>query len=105
MNTGCISPLVHQDKKEDKKYHCILGGGKSARDIALSQAGGFEVRIWNLIFEEELGSIAGHFGPVNVLAFFKDGRGFVSGGEEGVVRVVRFHSKYFSDMHWVIMCD
>ena len=59
--------------------------------------GGFEIHLCNLIHEEELGTISGHFGPVNTLAFFADGRGFVSGGEEGVVRIFRFDKTYFED--------
>jgi translation initiation factor 3 subunit I len=60
--------------------------------------GGFEIRLINLPYEEEtIGKIAGHFGPVNTLAFYPDGRGFVSGGEEGVIRLFRFDKTYFSD--------
>ena len=61
--------------------------------------GGFDIRLCNLIYEEELGSIAGHFGPVNTVAFHKDGRGFVSGGEEGLIRIFRFHPKYYSEFN------
>lgn len=49
------------------------------------------------MYEEEIGYIPGHFGPVNCLAFFKDGRGFVSGGEEGIIRVFRFDKTYFEE--------
>ncbi len=59
--------------------------------------GGFEIRLCNLIHQEEIGKIAGHFGPVNALAFYPDGRGFVSGGEEGIIRLFRFDKKYFDD--------
>jgi translation initiation factor 3 subunit I len=59
--------------------------------------GGFEIRLVNLIYEEEMGKIAGHFGPVNTLAFYPDGRGFVSGGEEGIIRLFRFDKSYFTD--------
>jgi len=76
-----------------------MGGGVAAREAAMHKMGGFDIRIKNLIYEDDdLGSIAGHFGPVNVLAFFKDGRGFVSGGEEGIIRIFRFHPKYFTDV-------
>jgi len=59
--------------------------------------GGFEIRLINLTYEEEMGKIAGHFGPINTLAFYPDGRGFVSGGEEGIIRLFRFDKSYFTD--------
>jgi len=68
-----------------------------ARVAAGSALGGFEIRLTNLVYEEEMGKIAGHFGPVNCLTFYPDGRGFVSGGEEGIVRIFRFDKKYFAD--------
>jgi len=96
MNTGAISPLAFD--KKTPKYHALIGGGVAAREAAKHKMGGFDIRLVNLIYEEDLGSIAGHFGPVNSLAFHKDGRGFVSGGEEGLIRIFRFHPKYFTDL-------
>jgi translation initiation factor 3 subunit I len=49
------------------------------------------------MYEEEMGSISGHYGPVNCLTFFPDGRGFVSGGEEGMTRLFRFPKNYYED--------
>ena len=46
--------------------------------------------IWHMVYEEEIGSVKGHFGPCNCLAWFRDGRGFVTGGEDGYVRVQHF---------------
>jgi len=94
MNAGCISPLNFVKKP---KYHGIIAGGVPAIEAAEHKLGGFEVRLMNLVTEEEIGRIAGHFGPVNTLNFYPDGRGFVSGGEEGIVRLFRFPEKYFSD--------
>jgi translation initiation factor 3 subunit I len=45
----------------------------------------------------EVGKISGHFGPINSVDFFKDGRGYVSGAEEGTIRVVRFEDAYFEE--------
>jgi len=47
--------------------------------------------------EKEIGKISGHFGPVNTLLFHNDGRGFISGGEEGNIRLHRFDQAYFED--------
>jgi len=95
MNAGCISPLTFDPKYP--KYHAIIAGGVAAIDAAMSKGGGFEVRLLNLVNEEEIGRISGHFGPVNALAFYPDGRGFVSGGEEGIIRLFRFNEKYFKE--------
>jgi translation initiation factor 3 subunit I len=98
MNTGTISPLLFEQEEKNRKYQAIIGGGVAARDAAKHKMGGFDIRLVNLIYEEELGNIAGHFGPVNTLAFHKDGRGFVSGGEEGIIRIFRFPPKYFNEI-------
>lgn len=108
MNAGCVSPLVFDSK--EPKYHAIIAGGVAAihaaeqkvnfyfiRFVIVFQGSGFEVRLLNLMHEEEIGRIPGHFGPVNTLAFYPDGRGFVSGGEEGIIRMFRFSDKYFQD--------
>ena len=39
------------------------------------------------IFMEEIGSVRGHFGPVNAIAIHPDGRSFSTGGEDGYVRI------------------
>lgn len=89
LNDGCISPLMNQ---------VILGGGQDARDVALSAFRGnkFETRFFHKVYAEELGAIASHFGPVNSLAFAPDGRAFVSGGEDGLVKIHKFDEDYFA---------
>merc|ERR1712098_13631 len=48
-------------------------------------SGKFEALMWHMVYEEEIGTVKGHFGPMNALAWFRDGRGFVTGGEDGYV--------------------
>jgi len=89
VNAASMSPL---------KEHVIVGGGQSAEAVTTSRmdASQFKVRFFHKIFTEELGSIAGHFGPVNTLSFSPDGRSFASGGEDGYVRVHHFDQSYFN---------
>lgn len=82
----------------DVMNHVIIGGGIDAQSV--TNVGGarnkFEIRFMHKIFGEELGATAGHFGPVNALAAEPNGRGFVSGGEDGFVRLHHFDPDYYS---------
>jgi len=88
VNSASISPI---------KEEVILGGGQSAETVTTQGADKtqFKVRFYHLIYEEELGSLQGHFGPVNVLSYSPDGDGFASGGEDGFVRLHHFDRDYF----------
>ncbi len=59
------------------------------------KAGKFETKIYHKIFEDEIGGIKGHFGPINALCITPDGRSFATGGEEGYVRVHHLDADYF----------
>jgi len=85
VNAASISPI---------KEHVIIGGGQSAESVTTGKmdSSQFKVRFFHKIFTEELGSIPGHFGPVETLAFSPGGRSFVSGGWDGYVRVHHFDS-------------
>lgn len=97
LNDAAISPLYSAEK--DPKYHVLLGGGQDAKDVTTtgSSSGKFEAMLWHMVYEEEIGTIRGHFGPMNTLAWFTDGAGFVTGGEDGYVRVHHFDNDYFSN--------
>jgi len=89
INAASISPL---------REEVILGGGQSADTVTTSRVdkNQFNVRFFHLIFSDEIGSVQGHFGPVNALSFSPDGEGFASGGEDGYVRLHHFDKNYFS---------
>ncbi|KAJ2991649.1 Eukaryotic translation initiation factor 3 subunit I [Globomyces sp. JEL0801] len=88
VNSAAISPL---------KPQIVLGGGQDAMNVTTTSAkqGKFEVRFYHLVFEEEIGRVKGHFGPINTLAFHPSGTGYASGGEDGFVRVHHFDDNYF----------
>lgn len=88
VNSASMSPL---------KPHVVLGGGQEAMDVTTTSTriGKFNARFFHSIFEEEFGSVKGHFGPINTVAFTPDGKGYSSGGEDGYVRIHEFDQQYF----------
>lgn len=57
LNSAAITP---------KKDYVLLGGGQAAMDVTTTAArqGKFEARFYHKIFEEEVGRVRGHFGPL-----------------------------------------
>jgi translation initiation factor 3 subunit I len=94
LNTAAITP---------KKDFVILGGGQAAMDVTTTSArqGKFEARFYHKIFEDEIGRVKGHFGPLNTIAVHPLGTGYASGGEDGYVRVHHFDKGYFDFMYEV----
>lgn len=88
LNSASITP---------KKDFVILGGGQAAMDVTTTSTrqGKFEARFYHKIFEEEIGRVRGHFGPLNTVAVDPTGKGYASGGEDGYVRVHQFDKAYF----------
>lgn len=88
LNSACITPL---------KPYVIVGGGQDARSVTTTstRSGKFETRFWHRVFEEEVGRVKGHFGPINTIAIHPSGKSFASGGEDGYVRVHWFDDSYF----------
>ncbi|KAK5075585.1 translation initiation factor eIF3 subunit [Lithohypha guttulata] len=94
LNTAAITP---------KKDFVILGGGQAAMDVTTTSArqGKFEARFYHKIFEDEIGRVRGHFGPLNTIAVHPQGTGYASGGEDGYVRMHAFDKAYFDFMYEV----
>lgn len=88
VNSASLSPI---------KEHVVLGGGQDAMDVTTTSArvGKFDARFFHLIFEEEIGRVKGHFGPINSVVFHPDGKSYSSGGEDGYVRVHTFDPQYY----------
>lgn len=89
LNSAAICPSPTE--------YVILGGGQAAMDVTTTSArqGKFEARFYHKIFEEEIGRVRGHFGPLNYVAVDPTGKGYCSGGEDGYVRVHHFDPPYF----------
>ncbi|XP_031559740.1 eukaryotic translation initiation factor 3 subunit I-like [Actinia tenebrosa] len=88
VNSAALSPI---------KNHVCIGGGQEAMEVTTTSTriGKFDARFYHTIFEEEIGRVKGHFGPINSLAFHPDGRSYSSGGEDGYVRIHVFDPSYY----------
>ncbi|KKA29507.1 hypothetical protein TD95_001585 [Thielaviopsis punctulata] len=86
-----------------KKDFVILGGGQAAADVTTTSArqGKFEARFYHKIFEDEIGRVRGHFGPLNTVAADPTGKSYASGGEDGYVRIHHFDKGYFDFLYEV----
>lgn len=89
VNSAAISPLYD---------HVLIGGGQEASQVTTTagRAGRFESRFFHKVYAEEFANVRGHFGPINAVAFSPDGTSFVSGGEEGYIRLHHFDADYFT---------
>jgi len=89
LNAVSISPLLN---------HVIVGGGQDTMSVTTtsSKAGHFQVDFFHLVYQEYMGAVKGHFGPVNTLSFSPDGKGYASGAEDGYVRLHHFDKDYFN---------
>jgi translation initiation factor 3 subunit I len=47
------------------------------------------------MYEEEMGTVSGHFSPINCLVYFPDGNGFATAAEEGNIKVIKFDDRYW----------
>ena len=80
LNSAAMSPLFN---------HVIVGGGQEAMNVTITSAkvGHFEVDFYHTVYGDFLGSVKGHFGPVNTVAFNTNGKSFASGAEDGYIRL------------------
>ena len=90
VNDAVISPT---------KEHILLGGGQEAMSVTTTsgKVGKFETRFFHLVYEEEFGTVKGHFGPINALDINPNGLSYASGAEDGYIRL-HFFDKSYIDM-------
>lgn len=65
--------------------------------LTSSRQGKFESKFFHKVYAEEFGTVRGHFGPVNAVAYHPDGRAFVTGGEDGYIRLHHFDNDYLTN--------
>lgn len=98
----------------------MLGGGQDAMNVTgtVAREGKFEARFYHKVFEQEVGRVKGHFGPLNckddcfpcvpnsltyhiAIAVHPQGTAYISGGEDGYVRLHHFDRAYFDFLYEV----
>merc|ERR1712096_260680 len=75
----------------------VVGGGQSAMEVTttVTKEGMFDLEFFHLVLEEKIGGVkAGHFSPVNTIAFDPSGEYFVTGAEEGNSRIFKFEAGF-----------
>lgn len=88
VNAALITPI---------KDYIILGGGQDAKDVTTTSGGEgkFDAKIFHKLFQDEIGNVRGHFGPLNCLSIHPQGTSFVSGGEDGYIRLHHLPKVFF----------
>ena len=91
VNSAALSP-THD--------YVLIGGGQDASQVTTTSgaAGFFEARFFHKIFGQEVAQVRGHFSPINGCAFSPSGTGFVTGGEEGYVRLAELDADYYTSI-------
>uniref|UniRef100_A0A7S4U866 Serine-threonine kinase receptor-associated protein n=1 Tax=Paramoeba aestuarina TaxID=180227 RepID=A0A7S4U866_9EUKA len=81
--------------------HILLAGGQGADQVTTTRVdpAQFASRVHHKIFQEELATIPGHFGPVNDVRYNPNGRSFATGGEDGYVRLNILDDEYFKGLN------
>lgn len=92
LNTCAFNPKLN---------HVLFAGGQDANDVTITKAkdGDFAVDFYHTVYEERLGAVSGHFGPVNTVAVSPDGLMFASGGEDGFIRLHHFDQTYLNSTY------
>ena len=86
LNTAAISPI---------KDIVMAGGGIDAREVTTSSGSKFETHFFHKVFADDWGRVEGHFGPINTIAIHPHGTMYVSGAEDGYMRLHKFDKSYF----------
>lgn len=96
VRSAIVSPLF--DDPQHQKFHIICAGGQDAKDVTTTAAseGGFDMKLFSVIFKDLLAEIGGHFGPIHCINFSQDGYAFASGAEDGYVHYHKFPPEYFT---------
>mmetsp|Transcript_2863 Transcript_2863/g.4694 ORF Transcript_2863/g.4694 Transcript_2863/m.4694 type:complete len:338 (+) Transcript_2863:1-1014(+) len=87
----CISP---------NRPHLFAVGSQDVGTVTTHAADSaqFRARVLHCVFEKEIGSIQGHFAPVNSITCSPDGTLMVTGGEDGYARINKLDQSYFKDL-------
>ncbi|KAJ7802197.1 eukaryotic translation initiation factor 3 [Mycena olivaceomarginata] len=88
LNSAALAPT---------RPYVLLGGGLEPMSLTVThlRQGKFETRFWHKVYEEEVGRVKGHFGPINTIAVHPAGTCYASGAEDEFIRLHHFDDAYF----------
>ena len=76
---NCMHKWLHHESSSmrvvpvqvNPMFHILLVGGQDAKSVTTTSAslGKFEALLWHMVYQEEIGTVRGHFGPLNRLAW------------------------------------
>ena len=87
LNGVALSPILN---------HLVVVGGVEARDVTTTRTQKMESLFYNIASGEEIGRVKGSFGTMNSVQFNPNGKSFITGGEDGYVRLCFFDEDYFT---------
>lgn len=106
LNSVALSPILN---------HVVVVGGVEARDVTTSRSQKMESLFFNIATKEEIGRVKGSFGTMNSVQFSPDGKrwnwkermrcSFITGGEDGYVRLLFFDPEYFTKVVSSVGCS
>ncbi|OAG31235.1 translation initiation factor 3 subunit I [Nematocida displodere] len=89
------SPINSSRTSPDNRM-VICGGGTNAREVTTTGGrGNFHIEVFDCVTSRLVGYYNIHFGTVNAIDIHPSGRALVSGGEDGVVNLIRLDDDSF----------
>ncbi|KAI5171546.1 translation initiation factor 3 subunit I [Nematocida sp. LUAm3] len=97
INTAKVTP-------DNKAVFCA--GGTLARHVTTTKGkGNFHVEAFDCVTSKMVGYYSMHFGTVNVLDIHPSGQALLSGGEDGIINLIRLDDAYYINAPFTPLTD
>lgn len=96
-----LNHLVINENRTKELCFVIIAGGQDNKLVTTTnqKQGGFEVIVYDIEAKDKIVlTLNHHFGPVNTLAFSKQGNVLASGAEDSTVKIYNLEEKHFIDI-------
>lgn len=83
------SPINSAKVSPDNRIS-FCAGGTNARDVTVTKSkGNFSIKAFDCVTSRQIGYYKLHFGTINVLDVHPSGKSLISGGEDGLINLIR----------------